>query len=177
MKHAHALPVAILLGLLGSAALFSCASDPTSGYSTLSTFPRGYATVGVPIFENDTFDRNVEFELTDALIKEIEARTPYKVTREAQSDTILTGRITQVRREQLSKSRGTGLGEEVVLSVTIDFEWVDARTGEILAGRRGFTSHGLFLPSNPSAEPIELGVFAAVQQMAKDIVAEMRSNW
>jgi len=160
-----------------SAAPAGCASDPTAGYSTLSTFPQGYATVAVPIFENTTFHRNLEFDLADALIKEIEARTPYKVVPNARADTILTGRITDVEIDQLSKSRQTGLSEEVVLGVTIDFEWKDARTGEILQARREFATHALFVPSPPSGEPIEFGEFAVIQRIASDVVDEMRARW
>ncbi|MHC4589853.1 MAG: LPS assembly lipoprotein LptE, partial [Planctomycetota bacterium] len=79
----------------------------------------GIKTVAVHVFENDTYERDVEFELADALIKEIEARTPYKVTSDKRADTILTGRIRDIERDQLSKSRVTGLSEEVTLGVTI----------------------------------------------------------
>lgn len=154
-----------------------CASDPTVGYSTLSTFPTGYATIAIPLFENSTFERDIEFDLADALIKEIEARTPYKVTKRGRADTVLTGKIAKIERDQLSKSKFTGLTEEIVLSVTIDFEWKNSRTGEILESRRNFTSHGLFLPSQPSGEPVELAQFAVVQQLASDIVAAMRADW
>jgi hypothetical protein len=135
------------------------------------------STVAVPIFINKSFQRDVEFELTDALIKEIESRTPYKVTSEASADTIVLGQIQAVELDQLSKSRLTGLSEEVIVSVTIDFQWKDLRSGKVLVDRRAFAGHGLFVPSRPSTEPIELGKFAAVHQLASDIVAEMRSDW
>ena len=154
-----------------------CASDPTQGYSAVSTFPESISTVAVEIFDNRTFDRDLQFELADALIKEIEARTPYKVTSTARADTILTGRIRGVERDQLSKSRLTGLSEEVTVSVTIDFQWRDVRTGEPLLERESFAAHGLFVPSRPSGEPIELGEFAVVQRLARDIVSEMQADW
>ena len=84
---------------------------------------------------------------------------------------------TQVDLEQLSKSRFTGLSEEVIVSVTIDFEWLDQRNGTTLVARRAFTGTGLFVPSQPTAEPIELGRFAAVQQLARDIVSELQAEW
>jgi hypothetical protein len=166
-----ALALALALSVTG------CASDPTQGYSALSTFPADTSTVAVAIFENRTFDRDLQFELADALIKEIEARTPYKVTSTARADTILTGRIRRVERDQLSKSRLTGLSEEVTVSVTIDFQWKDNRTGETLLERESFAGHGLFVPSTPSGEPIELGEFAVVQSLARDIVSEMQAEW
>jgi hypothetical protein len=154
-----------------------CASDPTQGYSMSSPYPTGVSTVAVRVFENDTYDRGVEFELADALVKEIEARTPYRVTSARGADTILTGRIRTVERDQLSKSPLTGLSEEVMLSVTIDLNWRDRRTGESLLELESFSAHNLFVPSAPTRDPIELAEFGVVQRLARDIVSEMRANW
>ncbi|MGI9013665.1 MAG: LPS assembly lipoprotein LptE [Phycisphaerales bacterium] len=155
----------------------SCASDPTAGYSTHSVYPRSISTVAVPIFENETFERGFEFDLADALVKSIEARTPYKVTRERRADTALTGRIVNIRRDRLSKSRTTGLAEEVIYIVTIEFEWRDTRSGEVLTARRDFTGDSLFTPSAPSGETQDLARFATAQKLADDIVDEMQSAW
>lgn len=154
-----------------------CASDPTQGYSTESIYRTDIATVNVPIFENVTFHRQVELDLTESIVKEIEQRTPYKVTTQRRADTILSGTIRRVELDQLTRSRETGLAEEMVLSVTIDFEWRDLRNNQLIVRRESFTSHGLFVPSNPSAEPIELGRLAAVQKLARDIVNEMQAEW
>jgi hypothetical protein len=154
-----------------------CASDPTKGYAPASLYPEGISTVAVPVFSCDSYTRDVEFELTDALIKEIEARTPYKVVPEGRADTILLGRIKTIELDQLSKSRQTGLSEEQIISVTIDFEWKDLRSSRTLVQREGFTGQGFFDPSRPTGEPIELGQFAAVQQLARDVVAQLRADW
>lgn len=154
-----------------------CASDPTEGYVFGSTYREGVATVAVPIFENDTYHRDIEFELTDAVVKEIESRTPYKVTSAVRADTILSGTIRRVEIDHLSRSPRTGLTEESVLSVTIDFEWTDLRTNRPLVKREQYAGHGLFVPSRPSGEPIELGRFAVVQKLASDIVNEMQAEW
>ena len=166
---------AVLLTLMTIPA--GCASDPTKGYAAKSTFPDDVATVNVPIFKNDTFHRDLEFQLTDALVKEIETTTPYQVASSGAADTMMSGTIRDVELDQLSKSRQTGLSEEVIVSVTVDFEWTDLRTDEPLVQRRSFTGHGLFTPSNPSGEPIEIGRFAAVEQLARDIVSEMQAKW
>jgi hypothetical protein len=169
--------VPCLAGLSAVLTIAGCAADPTQGYAFASPFPGGIETVSVSVFENDTYDRGVEFELADALIKEIEARTPYKVTSAKRADTILTGRIRSVERDQLSKSRVTGLSEEVTLDVTIDLNWRDRRTGEPLLELRSFTATGLFVPSRPTGEPIELAEFGAVQRLARDVVPQMQSDW
>ncbi len=154
-----------------------CASDPTQGYAAVSVYPDNISTVAVNIFKNDSFLREIEFELADALVKEIEARSPYKVTSSSRADTILTGTVRNVQRDLLSKSRLTGLSEEVLLSVTIDFKWTDQRTGRSLVQRESFTGNAPFFPSRPTGELIELGEFAVVQLLARDIVNQMQANW
>ncbi|HRQ75999.1 MAG TPA: LptE family protein [Phycisphaerales bacterium] len=154
-----------------------CASDPTQGYAAMTTFPQTVATIAIPIFENDTFQRDVEFELADALVKEIERRTPYRVATEARADTMLSGRITRTSLQPLSRSRLTGLTEEMLLGITVDFQWIDLRTNVPIVERRSFTVQGLFLPSRPFSEPIELGEVTAVQQLARDIVNELQAAW
>jgi hypothetical protein len=160
-----------------AALIVGCAAEPDRGWSSASVYPEEVRSIAVPIFENKTLERDLEFELTDALVKEIQSRTPYRVTSGSRADSILTGRIRSVTRDELSKSRLTGLSEEVIVSVTIDFQWRDLRTGEPIVERETFAGHGLFVPSEPSGESIELGRFAAVQQLAADIVAEMRHRW
>lgn len=160
-----------------SMSISGCASDPTQGYSSKSIYPAGVSTVAVPIFTSESFTRDIEFELTDALIKEIEARTPFKVVPSDRADTVLLGQVREVELDQLSKSRLTGLSEEVIVSLTIDFQWKDQRSGKPLLERRSFTGNALFVPSRPSSEAIELGQFSVVQQMARDIVAELQTEW
>ena len=166
-----------LFMLLGLIALSNCASDPTTGYSSKSLYPTEYHSISVPIFENTTMTRNMEFMLTDAVIKQIQSRTPYRVVNESYADTLLTGSITKVVLQPINQSRTTGLDNEVLLKVTINFEWLSLNTGTRIVGKKNFTSEALFVPSRPSSEPIEMGQFAVVQQLAADIVDQMQASW
>ena len=157
--------------------LTNCASDPTLGYSSSSLYSPKYQSVAVPIFQNNTMVRDMEFMLTDAIIKEIESRTPYRILAEQYADTLITGTIQSVGLQTISQSRTTGLDNEVMITVVIDFEWLNLRSGGRLVGRQNFSSSALFIPSQPSSEPIEIGQFAVVQQLSSDIVAQMQSSW
>ncbi len=154
-----------------------CASDPTVGYSSSSLYESQFKSVAVPIFENDTMVREMEFMLTDAVIKEIEARTPYKILGEQYADTLVTGTIRSVDLKTISQSRTTGLDNEVMITVVIDFEWLNLRSGGRIVGRKNFSSSALFIPSRPSSEPFEMGQFAVIQQISQDIVDQMQSSW
>lgn len=167
----------MVIGAAACVALGACASDPSRGYSFASSYATDIATVHVPMFKNPTFHRGLEVELTDAVIKEIQRSTPWKVAGEAAAETSLGGTITDVSMRRLSANRTSGLAQELAVSITVDFDWVDVRTGRTLASRRSFTASETFVPSLPAGERLEVGEHAAVQQLARDIVAEMRSGW
>ncbi len=159
------------------AILTSCSNDPTMGYSSSSLYAPKFKSVSVPIFQNNSTARELEFMMTDAVIKEIEARTPYQILKEQQADTLLTGTINSVKLKTISQSRITGLDNEVMITVIIDFEWLDLLNGGRIVGRKNFSSSALFIPSQPSSEPIEMGQFAIAQQLSSDIVDQMQSSW
>ncbi len=150
---------------------------PGCGYSTAELFPTRYRTVAVPIFDNRTFYRGVEFDLTEALIKELEQRTPYNTTDAGRADTLLSGTIHTIEKRQLSRTVEAGLPQEVEVIVVIDFTWTDQRSGDALVSRRGFSAVGRYVPTPPVGEGFEVGQHAAVQRLARDIVSVLRSDW
>ena len=155
----------------------SCETDPTVGYSSSSLYPKQYQSIAIPIFQNSTMTRDVEFMLTDAIIKEIQVRSPYRVVDKHVAETILTGTITSMKLSTLSRSQTTGLDNEVLFKVVIDFEWYDQVNGNRIVGRKNFASSAVFIPSRPSSEPLEIGQFAVVQQLASDIIDQLQASW
>lgn len=148
------------------------------GYSTKEIYPASYRTVAVPIFENRTFYRGVEFELTEAVVKEIQDRTPYTVAGESGADTLLRGTVVRVDQGPLSRvRRGGGVPQEVEVTVVVDYEWVDLRTGRVLRGRKGFESIGRFVPTPPVSQPFEVAQRMASERLAEDLVSTMQSDW
>ena len=158
--------------------LGSCSDDPRQGWSTKSVYPTQYTTIAVNTFENETHYRQMGFMLTKALVTTIESRTPYKVTSEMNAETLLTGRIVDVELTSLSQNRGSSrLDEEVLVGVTIDFNWTSLETDRTIVERLNFDGGGLFVPTTPAQEVIELGEFQVVQQLATDVVDELQSAW
>ena len=147
------------------------------GYSTTELYPTQYNTVTVPNFDNRSNDRNVEFNLREALIKELEQRTPYKaVSGTGLSDTQLTGTVTRVSRQLISRDATAGLPQEIEVTVTVDFQWRDLRTGKVIRSYRGLSAAGQFVPNRTVGEFSEDGVRLAVSRLATDIVSRMRED-
>lgn len=63
-----------------------------------SLYAPDVATVYVPMVESDSFRRDLGERLTEALVKEIELKTPYKVVNSPNADSILEVRLRGDRR-------------------------------------------------------------------------------
>lgn len=170
--------LALFTAILCASSLFSgCAATPDAGYAAASPYPARYRSVALPIFRNQSYLRNFEFDLAHALVKEVELSTPYKVSSEVSADTVLRGTITAIDLVERSKNPQTGLSNEVMVRMRVDFEWVDLRSGERIVAREGVESIALFVPSYPAREPLELARFAAVEQLARELVSAMQAKW
>lgn len=114
----------------------SCQSDGNFtlfGYTTAPNYSTKIHTVYVPIFRNTTLYRNLEFQLTQAVVREIESKTPYKVISDrCRADTELTGKIVSFNRNVINV---TPLNEvrEAQTTLGVEVVWRDLRTGEILS--------------------------------------------
>ena len=131
----------------------------------------------MPVFANATSNLGLSQNLTEAVVKEIQTATPWKVTGQGRADTILRGTLTDYRLVLLSKDPTTGLANEMLVQATVSFEWVDLRTGEPILARNGFAASALFTPSRPSQQPVEIGSFEVVQVLARDIVDTLQAEW
>lgn len=157
--------------------LWSCSSDPSGGYSFTSSYRTDIETVAVPIFDNSTYSHGLEVLLTDAIVKQIHSSTPYRVVAEDRADTVLSGTITETDLRKLRTDPDSGLVQELAYEMAVTFEWKDARTGQVLASRRNFRSSESFVPNLVAQERLESGEVATIQQLARDLVSELRSSW
>ncbi len=170
----HHASVFVRVGLL--AGLLSIASG--CGYSSSQAhFPEDVATVAVPIFGNTTFYRYVERDLTEALIKTIELRTPYKVVDRSRSDTLMEGVVVGVEQRQIIRTPEVGYPQEMEISLTIDWTWTDQRTGRIIRSRKGLQTVGRYIPRLGVDESIQVGHHEATNRMATHLVDAMRGEW
>jgi hypothetical protein len=142
------------MGLLAALCLVlpACESDghfTVLGYTTRPTYNKDIKTVRVTIFKNDTYLRGLEFSLTEALIHEIEWKTPYKVVPAWETaDTELTGTIVAGTKNTVLF---TPLGEirDADTTLTVQIVWRDLRPG--CGG--GALTNPLFDPNVPIVPP------------------------
>lgn len=157
--------------------LCSCSTDPTQGYSFRPARMAGIKTIAVPMFENVSYMHGLEADLTEAIVKEIQRTTQWVVIQGGSAQSTLSGSITQAQMQPLSLSSKTGMVMEQGVEVMVNFEWKDARTGEVLVARKGFKTMQSFVPARGTNESLALGQHAAVQELARGIVNELRSSW
>jgi hypothetical protein len=131
--------VLLALATLGLA-LASCASwdghFSILGYSTRPNYDLSIHTVRVPIFQNRTFWTTtpvpgMEMDLTRAIIREIEDKTPYKVV-QCNADTELSGSILSFFKAPLSYNQ-MFYAREIETTLTVELTWRDLRTGKVLS--------------------------------------------
>ena len=160
----------------GVCVLAGCSSDPHKGYAFNAAYDSTIRTIAVPVFDNHTFDLEVPADLTTAIIKELQRATPWAVTNSDRADTILQGVVTRVELRKLASDPNSGYVQETAVTVAVDFDWIDARSGKTLVRRRAYTGTDTFTPTRGTGERLEVGERSAVQRLAQDIVGEMRSN-
>ena len=141
-------------------------------------------TVHVPIFTSLTYRRDLGERITEAVIKEIEATTPYKVTDAQSADSVLRGSLlneTKVVQGQNSLDDPRILQE----SFQIHYEWIDQR-GQLVRQpgtlslapvlmSETLTANGILYP-----EPGQSMVTAqqdAINQFAREVVRHMQTPW
>lgn len=157
--------VAVLLTLTGC------------GYTAKTTFPEDVRSIHVPIFKNRTFYQGAEFDLTEALTKEIERRTPYKVVSTEGADTELEGNINSIQQVRLSRVKEGGVPEAMEMKVSVNFVWKNNRTGKVIRERASLETIGRYIPNRAVGETYFMGQHQAIENMAEQIVASMRGDW
>ena len=170
---AHGILLAALLAHLSGCAAYQV------GHQTL--YRPDIRTVHVPVFESDSLRRNLEERLTEAVIKEIEQRTPYKVVSSPNADSVLTGRITREAKRVVAINRNND-AREIETEFTAQIQWVNRR-GEVLMQRSGIpaqlefgvTRDAHFVPE--AGQSLVTAQQDAIERLAREIVGQMEIWW
>lgn len=161
---------------IGLAALLGVALSGC-GYSTRGLYPDTIHTVAVPIFKNTTLRRDLEFVLTERVIMTIEKRTPFKVVKEADADTVLRGTLASAYKAPFGED-GYDNPRGGNMTIVLNVQWVDKRSGQILGqSDKTFTLNSAQDFTIDIAQSYGAANEAAIQKMSDMIVTMMQSPW
>ncbi len=155
-----------------------------AGYrvGTRSLYHANIRTIYVPVFQSDSFRRNLGERLTEAVAKRIEMTTSYKVVGDPAADSQLIGRI-DVERKRIVTLRNTGEPRDTETKIIARVDWTDRR-GNLL--RQGFSVAVPGVVANVSAAghviPEAGSSIAAtheqtINRVAEEIVAQLEIPW
>jgi len=165
-----------LPGALVLLALALCGCAELSGYSNESLFPQDVDSICLEMFDNQTFRRGTEYELSDALSKRIEVETPYKiVSSRDRADTVISGQIVSIAEFALSTERETGrvLEKEVELQALVN--WKNLMTGELLIDNQSVSASASY--SEYQQQDFKYASSLAANNLARKIVELMERKW
>jgi hypothetical protein len=101
------------------------------GYSLGYRTPESVSSIAVPIFDNRTFPlrREVEYDLTSALRRQIQSRTALSLVDHGEADLVVRGTITEFRERVVAEGRRD---EKIESSVFLDVQLLveDHRNGK-----------------------------------------------
>jgi hypothetical protein len=158
---------------------FGCA---TYQFGARSLYAPDIQTVYVPVFESDSLRRFLGEWLTEAVAKEIENRTNYKVIGDPGADSILTGRIIRDRKRALSETEDDDV-RALEFDIVIEVAWANragqwirepqyiAMPPELIAIGQTSTMIPEVGQSITSAEQV------AITRLAEQIVEMMEKPW
>ena len=152
--------------LLGLAVLL-CGCGYTSGYR----LPAGVREIAVPIFDNRTLPlrREIEFELTREVRRELQIRTEASLVDRQKADAVIEGAILSFRQGVLAEGVGDSI-QETGIVVRIKIRLVRVRDGKVLL-ERVLSEHSSF--SNIAGETIAEATREVMRDLAQRIVAEI----
>ena len=153
-----------------------CGCDGMAGYSNESLFPEDVRSVCLEMFDNQTFRRGVEYELSDALAKRIEVDTPYKIVSDSdRADTVISGQIVSIGEFALSTDRelGTVLEKEVELQAVVN--WKNLKTGQLMIDHIKVSASASY--SRYQQQDFKYASTLAANNLARKIVELMERKW
>ena len=110
-------------------ALTSCGYHVTGRGTQL---PAEWKTLAVPALENHTTRYRIEQRLTEALVRELLARTKYRVVpEETSADAVLHGEVDRVEANAVLFDAATGRATAMVVTVHLKVKLTDRASGKV----------------------------------------------
>ncbi len=144
------------------------------GYSTKSLISRKINSIYIPVFDNTTFRRGLEFELTKAVKDEIMSKTNLRIVQKDSADTILYGTIRSVTEGILTQDITDNIVESR-LTIHVGIKLKDRRTGRVLISENDLKNSAEFIVKR--GETIDSAAEEGLAELAKVIVYHLEDKW
>ncbi len=139
------------------------------------SFRNDIRTVHVGIVESDSYRRFLGQQLTEAIVKEIEAHSPLVITEPAIADSFVQGRIMRDTKRVIGENR---LDEPRSLEYgwQVEVTWVD-RAGVPLMQRQvvRISDDVTFIPEG--GQSLGSAQLQLIQKVARQVVNQMENPW
>ncbi|MFT7639992.1 MAG: hypothetical protein ACI9G1_001730 [Pirellulaceae bacterium] len=170
----------LLLVLLALTVVSGCACYRVGARSL---FRSDIQSVHVPIFESDSMRRNLGEQLTEAVVKELQLRSQYRVTTSAAADSVLSGTIVSDSKRMILEN-AFDEPRNLELGMVVQLNWIDRRTGTMLLENINIpiapialtiASDANFVPE--AGQSLETARRQVLQDLAAEIVNQMEMRW
>lgn len=162
--------------LFSAAMIVAMGLGGCAGYSNQSLYTQDVTTVYVEMFQNQTFRRDAEYVITDALAKRIEAETPYKIVSDMnRADSVISGTITSMGENVLAGERETGRPLEKQFIIEAKFSWKNLKNGELIVENEAVKASGSY--SEFLSQEIDYAKSLAANKVAERIIEKMQLDW
>ena len=139
-------------------------------------------TIHVPVVYSDSFRRHLGERLTEAIVKEIELKTTYKVVDADSADSVLSVRLASDSKRILAENRFDE-PRDIETDLFAQISWVDRR-GDLIMSHDDVPAAPLLLNIGQSANFVPEGGQSlataqqeTIQRMAEQIVGQMELAW
>jgi len=170
-----------LAGILG---LFGLAATGCAGYQIgqKSLFRCDVKTVHIPMVQSDSYRRYLGERLTEAIIKEVEKNSPYKVVDADSADSILNVRLVSDTKRVLAENRLDDV-RDIETDFFVQMSWVDRRGDLIATGPRipfaptlvNISQTANFVPE--AGQSLATSQQEAINRLAAQIRGQMEAPW
>ncbi|MFN3192525.1 MAG: LPS assembly lipoprotein LptE [Aureliella sp.] len=169
----------VVCAFSASTILSGCASYQ---FGNRSLYNPNIRTVYIPQVRNDTFRHKLGPRLTEALVRAIELRTPYKVVASPSADSTLTCRLTTEFKRTVTEAI-TDEPRAIERMLTVQLTWVDRQGNQLMT--RNFIPDGElafyfiqgteFVPEG--GQSIATAEQRVIERLADEIVGQMETRW
>ncbi|MDA0657744.1 MAG: LPS assembly lipoprotein LptE [Planctomycetota bacterium] len=172
---------ALCATLIGS---LICGGSGCAGYrfGSSNLFRPDVRTVHVPVFESDSFRKNLGERLTEAIVKQVELTSHYKVVSAGEADSILSGAIVTDTKRVIAEDRND-MPRDIDVNMEVQLRW-ENRQGDLIRSGWNIPLPPEFLQIGKSAnfvpeagQSITTAQQEAIEGLAAGIVSQMEMPW